>query len=480
MKTFHTIAFRIVLLILFAGPLLLLYVPSSPYAGPGIAEAQSNRYDIENSLQFNSASSRYLSKNFWAVGSTTKWTFSVWVKRDSTGSYNTILAAVVGSTQFTSAFCTSGCNGSGGTANRLNVQYYPGSYQKILLTNNTFTSTSDWYHIVIAADTSQATESDRLRVYVNGTEQTYVYNYGTVVQNSELVVTDNNNGSGTNVTHYIGSIAGSNSFDGLMTDVILVDGQQLTPSAFGYDDGGVWRPKDFAATSTTANNPYGTNGFRLDFADRSNLGKDRSGRGNNFTLNNIGSAQQSTTTPALFSRTSATSTQPSGELFITGDVFFATSTSVAYSLSKGAGSFVIDHVLDPLNKLLYHSFVESPDMKNIYTGVTELDAGGSATIELPSYFLALNRNFRYLGSPMGGAMPNLHVSKEVRRKWFFWGIPVFKISGGAPNGKISWQITGIRQDPYAKKNPIRTEVEKGPDEMVDKGEYLHPELYNAQ
>lgn len=470
---------RLLIGALFVLPLCLLYAPTT-LVGPGVAEAQSNRYDVENALQFNSASNRYLSKNFWTVGSTTKWTFSVWVKRDSTGSYNTILAAVVGSTQFTSAFCTSGCNGSGGTANRLNVQYYPGSYQKILLTNNTFTSTSDWYHIVIAADTSQATESDRLRVYVNGTEQTYVYNYGTVVQNSELVVTDNNNGSGTNVTHYIGSIAGSNSFDGLMTDVILVDGQQLTPSAFGYDDGGVWRPKDFAsATGTTANNPYGTNGFRLDFSDRSNLGKDRSGRANHFSLNNLGSAQQiSTTTPQVTTRFGAASTTPSGELFISGDVLFGTSTSVFYNLSKGAGSFVIDHVLDPLNKLLYHSFVESPDMKNIYDGVTQLDENGGALIELPSYFLALNRDFRYLGSPMGEPMPNLHISKEVKRKWFFWGVPVFKISGGVPSGKISWQITGIRQDPFARENPIRTEVEKGPNEMVDKGEYLHPELYN--
>lgn len=443
---------------------LLLFEPQK-------AEAQSSRYDIENSLQFNSASSRYLSKNFWAVGSTTKWTFSAWVKRDRTAAQEALLIAYEHGTDYTFFGFRSD--------DKLWLQGF-GSASADKRTTATYTSTSAWYHIVLAVDTSQGTAANRNRLYVNGTEVTSFSTDTNFGSSAYTHVTDNNDNAGNSIIHTIGGSSLGSTFDGLMADVILVDGQQLTPSAFGYDDSGTWRPKDFAATSTTANNPYGTNGFRLDFSDRSNLGKDRSGRGNNFTLNNMGSAQQSTTTPAVYSRGSATSTNPSGELFITGDVFFATSTSITYNLSKGAGSFVIDHVLDPLNKLLYHSFVESPDMKNIYTGVTELDAGGSATIELPSYFLALNRDFRYLGSPMGGAMPNLHVSKEVKRKWIFWGTPVFTISGGTPSGKISWQITGIRQDPYAKKNPIRTEVEKGPDEMVDKGEYLHPELYNAQ
>ncbi len=451
-------------------PIVFLAITMVPFVGVGVvAEAQSTRYDVENSLQFNSASSRYLSKNFWAVGSTTKWTFSAWVKKDSNGSFITIFSADIDTSNYSIFRFTSGnaiefiAGGSGGSADKI--------------TTATYTSTSAWYHVVLAVDTSQATAADRNRIYVNGTEVTSFSTNTNLSQNSGTFVTDNSNGSGTNVTHYIGRWGQGNYFDGLMADVTLVDGQQLTPSDFGYDDGGTWRPKDFAATSTTANNPYGTNGFRLDFSDRSNLGKDRSGRGNNFTLNSIGSAQQSTTTPALFSRGSATTTTPSGETFITGDVFFATSTSIAYNLSKGAGSFVIDHPLDPLNKLLYHSFVESPDMKNIYTGTTVLDERGVGRIELPGYFLALNKDFRYLGSPMGEAMPNLYVSKEVRRKWFFWGVPVFKISGGAPNGKISWQITGIRQDPYAMKNPIRVEVEKGPDEMVDKGELLYPGLY---
>ena len=169
---------------------------------------------------------------------------------------------------------------------------------------------------------------------------------------------------------------------------------------------------------------------------------------------------------------------PSGETIITDSLTIRGNLSIVYNLSKGSGSFVIDHPLDPLNKLLYHFFVESPDMKNIYDGVAELDGNGEAVIELPGYFLALNSDFRYLATAMGQPMPNLHLKKEVRPRWWGWfGTPVFKISGGAPNGKVSWQVTGVRKDLFAKENPIRVEVEKGPNEMVEKGEYLYPELY---
>ncbi len=107
----------------------------------------------------------------------------------------------------------------------------------------------------------------------------------------------------------------------------------------------------------------------------------------------------------------------------TGAVTFTTnvtagSASILGTLSKGSGSFVIDHPLDPRNKLLYHSFVESPDVKNIYDGVVTLDEKGEAIIELPDYFLALNKDFRYLGTAIKEPMPNLYLSKGVGKKWF--------------------------------------------------------------
>ncbi len=165
-------------------------------------------------------------------------------------------------------------------------------------------------------------------------------------------------------------------------------------------------------------------------------------------------------------------------LFAEAVVFSKSSTvtgsvRVIGTLSKGSGSFVIDHPLNPKNWLLFHSFLESPDVKNIYDGIATLDEKGEATIKLPNYFLALNKDFRYLATPIGEPAPNLYLSMEIRKSFLnFFGSPVFKISGGEANQKISWQVTGIRHDPFILKYPIIVEVEKGPDEIVDKGKYI--------
>jgi hypothetical protein len=154
--------------------------------------------------------------------------------------------------------------------------------------------------------------------------------------------------------------------------------------------------------------------------------------------------------------------------------------SVVGALSKGSGTFLIDHPLDPINKLLYHSFVESPDTMNIYDGIAVLDRNGSATVVLPSYFLALNRDFRYLLTPVGQPMPGLYIKSEVRRSFFgLLGSPQFAIAGGVAGGKVSWQVTGIRHDIYIEENPIIPEVEKGPGKLVGKGEFILEDVYNA-
>ncbi len=164
-------------------------------------------------------------------------------------------------------------------------------------------------------------------------------------------------------------------------------------------------------------------------------------------------------------------------LTFTSGVNLFGNASVLGSLSKGAGTFVIDHPLDPQNMLLYHSFVESPEPKNIYDGNATLGQDGSITIELPAYFLALNKDFRYLASPVGDAMPDLHLDEEVHHKYFdLFGPAVFSISGGKAGGEISWQITGNRHDPFILAHPIVVEVEKGPGQLYDNGQCLVPSL----
>jgi hypothetical protein len=139
------------------------------------------------------------------------------------------------------------------------------------------------------------------------------------------------------------------------------------------------------------------------------------------------------------------------------------------SLSKGSGSFKIDDPLDPANKYLYHSFVESPDMMDIYNGVATLDAHGAVWITLPSYFEALNRDFRYQLTSIGRPQPSLYVATEVSGNRF-------KISGGKAGALVSWQVTGIRHDAYANAHRIPNEEEKSAEE---RGKYLHPELFGA-
>ncbi len=142
--------------------------------------------------------------------------------------------------------------------------------------------------------------------------------------------------------------------------------------------------------------------------------------------------------------------------------------NVVGTLSKGGGSFKIDHPLDPANKYLYHSFVESPDMKNIYDGTITTDGVGLATVTLPDWFESLNRDFRYQLTVIGQFAQAI-VASEI-------GGNQFGIRTDKPNVKVSWQVTGIRQDAFANANRIPVEVEKAP---ADRGRYLYPEAIGA-
>jgi len=147
--------------------------------------------------------------------------------------------------------------------------------------------------------------------------------------------------------------------------------------------------------------------------------------------------------------------------YFNGDIY------VSGSVTKSGGTFKIDHPLDPENKYLSHSFVESPDMMNVYNGNVILDERGEAWVQMPDWFQALNRDFRYQLTAIGAPGPNLYIAAEIEDNRF-------KIAGGEPGMKVSWQVTGIRQDPYAQAHPIIVEEEKPADE---RGAYLHPELY---
>ena len=147
--------------------------------------------------------------------------------------------------------------------------------------------------------------------------------------------------------------------------------------------------------------------------------------------------------------------------------YFDGSVDINGELTKSSGSFKIDHPLDPANKYLYHSFVESPDMMNIYNGNVVLGEGGEAWVELPDWFEALNRDFRYQLTAIGAPGPNLYIAEKISANGF-------KIAGGEPGLEVSWQVTGIRQDAWANAHRVPVEEEKP---AVERGSYLAPELF---
>ncbi len=147
--------------------------------------------------------------------------------------------------------------------------------------------------------------------------------------------------------------------------------------------------------------------------------------------------------------------------------YFHGNVFISGALEKAGGGFRIDHLLDPANKYLYHSFVESSEMKNLYDDVVILDDDGAATVGLPDWFETLNEKFRYQLTALGQAAPNLHILEEISDHHF-------KIAGGQAGMRVAWQVTGCRCDPWARANPQRTETDKLASE---KNYYLHPELY---
>jgi hypothetical protein len=128
--------------------------------------------------------------------------------------------------------------------------------------------------------------------------------------------------------------------------------------------------------------------------------------------------------------------------------------------------FRIDHPLDPANKYLSHASVESPDLKTFYDGIAELDTNGEAVVELPGWFEALNKDFRYQLTGIGGFAPT-YIAEEITNNRF-------KIAGGNPGMKVCWQVTSVRHDAVVQATPMVVEEDKPEDE---KGYYQNPEAH---
>jgi hypothetical protein len=228
---------------------------------------------ISKSLRFNSADSAYLNRTFaGAPLSTTKQTFSVWVKRGLLGGQYIIFGGYDGSavSSFIIAFET----------NNTFALNFGGSASNALITTAVYRDPASWYHIVVAFDTTQATAANRVLFYINGVQVTSFGTANYPAQNANIQF------ALANANNRIGAIFNNTQpFDGYMAEVNFIDGQQLTPSSFGMTDPvtGVWEPLKYSGT-------YGTNGFYLNFKDATStttLGLDYSGNSNTWTTNNF-------------------------------------------------------------------------------------------------------------------------------------------------------------------------------------------------
>ena len=182
------------------------------------------------------------------------------------------------------------------------------------------------------------------------------------------------------------------------------------------------------------------------------------GGGNTYGVygyaNTIGGASAPSTRYGVYGFASGAATNYAG--------YFSGNVLVTGTIAKGGGTFKIDHPLDPENKYLYHSFIESPDMMNIYNGNVTTDSNGVASVKLPEYFEALNKDFRYQLTVVG-TFAQAIVGEEIKGN-------VFVVKTDKPNVKVSWQVTGVRKDKFAEAHRVKPVVDKEP-EM--RGKYLH-------
>ena len=298
---------------------------------------------IERSLRFNDDDSAYLSRTPSSAGNRRTYTISVWAKIIDNNNYRAII-------------------GAGGGSNRDRLQIFnddkivfnlnDGS-DAYLRTNRVVRDPSAWYHLVVGVDTTQGTASNRIKLYVNGVQETSFTNETYPSQNYDCRLNNN-------IETYIGNSSANNLyFEGYLAEFNFIDGSQLTPSSFGYTESqtGLWRPKRYEGA-------YGTNGFHLEFKNNSStsaLGTDTSGNGNNFTLNNFAVSDSMPDTPTNNFATYDPLAESGGSYSEGNLKVVSTADPASSTIGFTSGKFYFEVYVDATN--------------NMYIGVIPIDFG---------------------------------------------------------------------------------------------------------
>jgi len=241
------------------------------------SNSASGGYNVANSLRFNSGSFDSLTKTPASAGNRKTFTFSCWFKLSN------IASSVPDYYQIFGGYTGAGNDGIWISDSDKLYVFLDSAERRI--TNQVIRDVSAWYHLIFAVDTTQATASNRIKLYLNGSEIT---SFSTNTNPS----LNYDSGINNNTLQNIGTRISDDYFNGYIAETYFIDGQQLTPSSFGETDTltGIWKPKAYTGS-------FGTNGFYLQFKNSAALGTDSSGNGNTYTVNNLTSIDQSTDTP---------------------------------------------------------------------------------------------------------------------------------------------------------------------------------------
>jgi len=289
-------------------------ISNNTLAGSSGQAAGGGGYEIERSLRFNSDDSAYLNRTPSSAGNRKTWTWSGWVKRSKFANQEFML---FGTPTSSNSFQVYFASSTYGPQDTLKIGSDTGGVYRV--SDAVFRDPSAWLHLVIVANTPDATDSNRLRAWVNGVELTWSSS-ASITQSSDL-------GWNSTSQHVIGARGNPNLYyDGYLADVHFIDGQALAPTDFGeYDDNNVWQPKEYSGS-------YGTNGFHLDFSDGADLGNDSSGANNDWTPNNlVGQLQTGDLGMDVVTYTGNGGTQTISGLEFQPDLVWIKSRSAGYS-----------------------------------------------------------------------------------------------------------------------------------------------------
>ena len=243
----------------------------------------SGEYEVANSCRFNDGSSDNLVRTNASATNNTKYTYSVWVKRATLGTNQSILYNWYDGSNHAYIFFA--------TDDKLALYDQLGGTDNInMKTSAVFRDVSAWYNIVVKVDTTESTQADRVRVFINGVEDSIGTRSAQPGSSASLGMKTNSLSNYMAISSFVNN--SSNYLDGYIAEAVYIDGQALDPTSFGEfdeDSPNIWKPIDVSGLT------FGNNGFYLDFEDSSSLGNDAAGS-NNFTVNNLTSIDQSTDT----------------------------------------------------------------------------------------------------------------------------------------------------------------------------------------